>query len=126
LRVRRQGQNARLRQNAAAAGGRFDADELFALNLDARDTVVLGERGVDERKIGIQEVENAAIFANHRREEQLAFANHRVFQGAIVSWKHLGIGRRRFQLAQRQPLLREALQKRLGLGVLGHAQHLTK
>ena len=44
---------------------------------DARDAVVPGEPIVDERIVGVEEFEDAAVLAHDVVEEQLCLANHR-------------------------------------------------
>ena len=62
-RVGRQRQNARLRQHTATARRRLDPHKI--LTLDSGDAIVLGQRGIYESKIGIQEIEDAAIFSDN-------------------------------------------------------------
>ena len=62
------------------------ADKLLALH--AVDAVMLGELFVDEREIGIEQVENAVVFADDRLEEQLALADHRLAKVAVEVGEH--------------------------------------
>src|SRR2546423_14224513 len=59
--VRCERENAGLSEQAAAIAWRLDFSELRAV--DAVDAVMPGEAGVDIGEIGVDEVENAAVFA---------------------------------------------------------------
>ena len=73
MRERRDGQHAALaEQPAAAIVAALDAAEVRAANV--RNAVVLREPLVDERVIGRQQIEHAAIFAQDAAREQLRFA----------------------------------------------------
>ena len=43
-------------------------------SIDVRNSVVLGQSLVHERVVGVQNVENIAVFANDAVEQQLGFA----------------------------------------------------
>ena len=58
-----------------------DAPELAAV--DVRDAVVLGQPLVDERVVGRQQVDDAAILADDAVEQQLDFAAHRLAQRIV-------------------------------------------
>ena len=68
--------------------------QLYAHKLlaaDIRYSIVLGQGAVDEGEIGIEQIENAAVLAHHRREEHLRLAAHRVAKIRVEIWKELGI-----------------------------------
>ncbi len=86
--------------------------------------VVLGQPLVDERVVGVQQFDDAAIFADDGVEEQLHFAPHRLPQRVV----EVGINQRQrtgaLQAAQVQPLAREILRERFSPRVLQHAADL--
>ena len=111
-----------LRQDAAAVGRQLHPAELRAL--DPLDAVVLRQPLVHEAEVGVQEVEDAAILAEDRLEEQLALADHARPQIVVEAGELLGIGRDVRQLPGRQPLAREVLDEGGRLRVREHPPHL--
>ena len=109
-------------QRVLHVGPERDAPELAAV--DVRDAVVLRQPLVDERVVRVQQIDDAAIFADDAVEEQLDFAPHRLPQRIV----EVGIDQRQraraLQAAQVQPLAGEVLRQRLGPRILQHAADL--
>ncbi len=89
-RVRGQCQDAGLRQDAAAVGRQLDPTELLARH--TLNAVKLRQPPVHEAEVGVDEVENAAILAEDRLEEQLRLADHGRTQLVVEPGEFLGIG----------------------------------
>ena len=82
-----------------------------SLPRDAGDAVVPGQALVDEAEIGVEEIEHAAVLAQHGLEEQFGLADHRRAQLLVEVGKHLRVGVDVGQLPQRQPLPGEVLHE---------------
>ncbi len=123
-RVRRDGQDAALPQQSAAPAvvGQRDAPETVAVHV--RDTVVLRQPFVDERVFRVQQIENAAVLAQHAVHEQLGLAPEGLPQVVVEVRKQAHVGRHRVEIAQVQPLRREVRHERARPFVGEHAPHL--
>ena len=104
------------------SGPSVDAAELAAV--DVRDAVMLCQPFVDEGVVGGQQIDDAAILADHAVEQQLHLAAHRLPQRIV----EVGIDHRQradaLHPAQVQPLPGEIDRQRLGARILQHAAHL--
>src|SRR5687768_12163301 len=76
---------------------------------------------VDERVVGVEELDDTAVFCNDRPEQHLGFALHRLPQVAVEIRR---IGPDVLQLAQEEPLAGEAADERVSLRVGEHAPDL--
>ena len=88
------------------------------------DAVKLRQPPVHETEVGVDQVENAAILAEDRLEEQLGLADHRRTQLVVEAGKLLGIGSDVGQFSGRQPLTREVLHEGGRLRIREHPPHL--
>ena len=80
---------------------------------------------VQEREVGVEQVEHAAILADHRREEQLGFARHRLPQTLVEIGKQAIVGvLDRDEVAQVEPLPGEILDQCVGPRIGEHPLHL--
>ena len=124
VRIRRDGQNAALAQQTATIRvGQRHAAELRPIDL--WNAVVLGEAFVDERVVGRQQIEQAAILADDARDEQFGLLHERRSQ-RFVERKDHRIWRRGLDVAQMQPLPGEIRDERVGPRVGKHALHLLQ
>ena len=80
--------------------------------VDVRDAVVAGEPLVDERVVGRQQIDDAAILAQLAFEEQLGLALKRLAEVVVEIGKLVGVGGHGAQVAQVQPLSGEARDER--------------
>ena len=82
VRIRRDRQDAAVPQDAPPRlVGDRNAPELAAV--DERNLVMLGEALVDERVVGRQQIEHAAVLAHDALEQQLGFARERLPQVVV-------------------------------------------
>ena len=109
-------------QPRAPVVGVRHAPEMVAV--DVRHAVVAGEPLVDERVVGAQHVEHAAVAAELVLEEQLRLAAERGAQVVVEVGKQRRVGGRRAQVAQIQPLAPEILDERLRARIVEHPRHL--
>ena len=86
--------------------------------------VVPGQALVQERVVGGDEVEGAAVLAHDALEEELGLAAQGPAQGLVEVGEDDEVGRDRGQVAQVQPLGREARHQRRRALVSEHAPHL--
>ena len=121
--VRRQRQNRSLRHDAAALAV-LQAHALERLTVDSLDPVVPRQRTIQERKLPVDEFQNAAVLAHHRRHEHQRFAAHRIQQFIVHRGEALRIGLLAIQQAKIQPLRGEVVRQGVGLGVVEHPPHL--
>ena len=112
--IRRRRQQRALREQPAALVrvGQRHAPEAAAVN--AGDAVVPRELLVDERVVGIEQLEDAAILAQRAADEQLRLALERVHQREVVIRIALGIDDDFGHAAQVQPLRGEIVDERVG------------
>ena len=91
--IRGDGQHAGLRQDAAApaVGGEIDAAEFVAL--DAGDAVDVGQAFVDEGVVGIEEIQEAAIFAHDVGEERARVSRASSRRSVVVEVREQPRGR---------------------------------
>ncbi len=102
-RVRRDGENAALPQQAAPLLARNGhATKVAAVYV--RDSVVPRQAFVDERIIGVQKIERAAILAHDAVEEHLGLLSESLSQIVVEVGEGLGVPRQARQIAQVQPL----------------------
>ncbi len=90
-----------------------------AETLDVGNAVVPCEPLVEERIVGTQQIERAAILANHALDEHLGLDAKRLPQGIVEVGKRLLHRDRRRQVAQEEPLPGEVAHER-GEPIVGH------
>ena len=83
-----------------------------------------GQPLVQERKVRVQQLDDAAILADHGGEEPLGLFQHRVPQTVAEAGEPLRIRRETFEPFQLQPLDGKAIDQGLGLRILQHALDL--
>src|SRR5438874_184494 len=93
----------------APVGPPLPPPNLLALN--ALDAVVFRQTFVDEAEVGVEEIEDTAVLAQDRLEEQLGLADHGRAQLLVEVGKDLRIGGDIGQLPQREPLPRKILHQ---------------
>ena len=89
---------------------------------DTFDAVVAGEPFVDERVVGVQQLEDVAVLADHAAEHEFGFLLERLAQ-VVVELAAFGL--RGGELPQMQPLGREVVDQRARLRVREHSFHLA-
>ena len=75
------------------------------------EAIVPGERSVDEREVGVDQIEDAPVFVDDGVDEEFGFLEHRRAQGVVELREELRVGRDRFQTLKLQPLHRELIDK---------------
>ena len=103
---------------------RFGSVELDAPEARAAHVVhavVARQRLVDERVLGRQEIEHAAVGAEHAVDEQARLRDEVVADVAVDVAEHERIRREARELAETQPLEREVRRERLGARIGEHA-----
>ena len=75
--------------------------------VDAGNAVVLGEALVQERVVGPQQVEHAAVLVDHAPDEPLRLLPHRLPQVVVEIGEEAAVRAQRREVAQPQPLPRE-------------------
>ncbi len=109
--VRRDGQHAALREHAGTRQPR----QLHPAQLGPRhvgNPVMPRQALVDEGILPVDEVQNAAVFANHVGDERLGLAPHREPQIVFEIREALPVARDRLQRPELQPLPAEVLGQR--------------
>ena len=109
-------------QTAAAVVGQRHAAEVVAV--DIRDAVVPRQPLVEERVVGGEQVDDAAVVADLAVDEELGLALHGVAQIVVEIGKGLGIGRSRADVPQQQPLPGEVLDERARARIVEHPRDL--
>ena len=92
--------------------------------VDPADAVVPRQPLVDERVVGIQQIERAAVLAHDAREQQLGFAAQRLADVVVEVGEQQHVRRDLVQVAQLQPLTGERVHQRVGARIRDHAPHL--
>ncbi len=108
---------------ARTVGRQLHAPEVIAF--DVRQAVVPRDAFVDERVVGVQELEHAAILAQHAREEELRLAPQALAQRVVEVRKNTLHRDHGVEVAQVQPLAREVGDERIGARIGDHAPHLA-
>ena len=101
--------------------------KLNALEIRTRDVgnpVVPRQTAVDERVVGRQQLQHAAIGVDDVIEEQLGFALHRVGQRRVVTGIRQRVGMDLVEILQPQPLRGEARRQRLRSRIGKHPANL--
>ena len=93
--VRRHRQNAALPEQAAALAVLRQRDAPEPIAVDVRNAVVPGEPLVEERVVGVEQVEHAAVFLDDALEEQLGLAAERLPQVVVEVGKQPQVRARR-------------------------------
>src|SRR5690606_40867768 len=101
-----------------------DAPKLIALHV--ADAVVKREALVDERVIGAQQLEHAAILEKNARDEELELLLEALAEVVIEFRKHDRIGIDLRDAAHVEPLEREVRDERARLRVFQHPPHLPR
>ena len=109
-------------QPAAISGGQRDATELRAVN--PRDAVVLGEPLVDEGVVGGNQFEQAAVFADQARDEELGLGEERPAE-RLVEREDDRIRLHGFDVSQLQPLTRKVRHEGVGARIVEHPADLA-
>ena len=95
--------------------------------VDAGDAVVPRQPLVDERVVGAQQLQRAAVLAQDVREEQLGFAAEGLADVVVEVREHQDVGLDlRFEVAQLQPLAGEVADQRVGPRVGEHPPDLGR
>ena len=123
-RVRRDHQNARLAQQAAASGVFVEIDASEAAAVHVRDAVVLREPFVHVGVVRVQQIERAAILAQDALEEQLRLLLERLTEVVVEVGEEAHVRRDRFEIPEMQPLRREVGDERARTAVDEHPLHL--
>ena len=92
--------------------------------VDAGDAVVAREPLVDERVVGIEQIEREPVLADDAREEQLGFPAERLAHVVVEVREQQQVRRDLVQIAQLQPLAGERVHQRVGARIGDHAPHL--
>ena len=80
---------------------------------------------VDERVIGVEQLEHTPVLAQRAANEQLGFTLERIHQREVVVWIALGIDDDFGHAPKVEPLRREVVDERIGRARIGeHALHL--
>ena len=103
--------------------GDGDAPERAALYVG--DAVMPRQHLVDERVVGGQQVDDAAVLAHDAVEEQLGLARHRLAEIAAVFREQAGVGIRCLHTAQPEPLLGEVVDQGGRTAVAEHPPDLA-
>ena len=90
-----------------------------------RDAVVFCEAFVDERIVGREQLEHAAVFVHQTDEEQLRFAQHRLLELVMEVGVLADVRMDLLQVLQPEPLGREPRTQRVRTGVGQHPPHLA-
>src|SRR5690606_18421508 len=125
VRVRRRHQDAALAEEASARvelGAERHAAEVTAV--DSRNPVMTREALVDERVVGGQQIQNAAVLVNDAREEELRLALEALPQSVVEIRELVRVRMDVVEVPQVEPLTREVLDERRGLRIREHARHL--
>ena len=96
------------------AGRQRHAAELFPGH--AVDLVVFGDASVEHQEVGMNDVAQLRIVAEHLREERLRFADHRRFQDIVEFRVELSVGQGEIDLPQIEPLADKVLDEHPGPG----------
>ena len=121
-RVRGDGQDAALPEQPAPVPAHRHPAEVASLHVG--NAVVPRESIVDERVVGVEQVEDAAVLAHDALEEQLRLAAERLPQPVVeVGEEHLRRPRR-LQVPELQPLADEVVGQGPGAVVGQHPAHL--
>ena len=123
--IRRDRQDAGLCENAAAMriGREIDAAELAAL--DVRNAVEGGQALIQERVIGVDEIEDGAVVANDGLKEELGSRCCMSRRSSFVELGELsGIGLEAIEIADLEPLAAEVVDESARLRIEQHAVDL--
>ena len=104
------------------SGPSVDAAEVAAV--DVRDSVVLGQPLVDEGVVGVQQIDDAAVFVHDAVDEHLGFLAHGLAQVVVEIGKQRDGRSLALQAAQVQPLAGEVSDQFLRARIGEHALHL--
>ena len=120
-RVRGERQDAALTQQPAArtAGRKRDAPEIAPLHVG--DAVVLGQPSVQERVIGGQQLEHAAVLTQDAVQKELRFPMEAASQRFVEIGKQELVRFLRFDVAEVQPLRGEVRHHRFRTRIRQHA-----
>ena len=113
-------------QQSTALAARFERDAAEARAVHMRNVVVLRQPLVQPSVIRLQQVEHAAVLAQHVLEKQFRLATHRLPQVVIEVGKQSAIRRDGFQVSQIQPLPREVRHERLCSRIGKHPPRLPR
>ena len=102
-----------------------DRDALEFVAGDVRDPVVPRQARVDERVVGRQQVEHAAIVADQAVEEELGFAHHRAPERPVEVRIQDGVGQDLLDVGEPQPLPGKPRRQRIGTRIGQHPLHLA-
>src|SRR5687768_16766313 len=115
-------QHAAVTQQPAARAGGIEGDAAEVAAADVLHPVVTRQPLVNERVVGIEQLDDRPILTDDGAEEHLGFAAERLAQ-VVVEARRLGLDVS--QLPQIQPLTGEVFDQRVGLRIGKHARHLA-
>ena len=95
---------------ASRVVGEGDAPEMIAV--DVRDPVVACETLIDERVVGVQQIQDAPILAQRAVQEQFRLLLKRIAQVLVEVREDVRIGQHTAQPAKLEPLRREVVHER--------------
>ncbi len=124
--IRRHRQNASLSEQTAPLAVRRERHAPEVLALDVRNAVVRGQALVDERVVGAQQIERAAILAHDALEEELRLATERLPEGVVEIGEHALHRDDGVEVSKEQPLSREVADEGVRSRVGHHAANLAR
>src|SRR5437763_1609119 len=99
-------------------------NSLKLIATDAGDAVMARQPLVQKREIGVEEIENAAVFLDDGFKEQFGLLEHGGAKSFVKAREKLRIRRSVFQAAQFQPLPGKIRDQGVRFAILEHAPHL--
>ena len=123
--VGRHRQYAGLAQQAAATQLRVEVHPAHRRAVHARYAVVLGQPLVDERIVGVEEGQDAAVLAEHRHDEHVGLVQHRLAEPLVEIPEHKAVRMLLLEVANIEPLSGEIVRQGLRLGIGEHPRDLT-
>src|SRR5688500_7676838 len=113
-----------MREQPAPRPALFQADFFEAIPRHSGNPVMIGQRTVHKRVIGIKKLMNGPIGADNMHEEKFGFSLHRIFQLGSKLGEFLTIGLSQSQTSQLKPLPSEIFNQAPGPTIPKHSFNL--
>ena len=124
--IGRRRQQRPVREEATSLIGIGERHAPEATAVDSRNSVVPRQPFVDERVVGVEQLDDAAIFPECARDEELGLALEGLQQALVVGRIPIGIDDDLAHPAQVQPLRRESVNERaVGTRIRQHPAHFA-
>ena len=112
-------------EQTASQGGAVESNPAEVTAVNVRNAVVLGQSLIQISVVGLQEIDDTAVFAHHFVEQELCLLPERLTQIVVKVREKTKVRSDRIQVSQVKPLIRKVGRQASRPRVGEHPAHLA-